>query len=376
MPMRTVSEVVVIGAGFAGAATARALVARGVRRVTVVEAEPTPGQHSSGKNAAIARRVIEDAVLAQLATESLAEIVGLEGGRLFERTGGLLIGLEPEVDKLYRAAKAVPELAAEATVLDRAGMAELVPVLQDTSATHGVFAKGEGIVDIHGLLLVYLDEARRQGAEVALGAKVTGITTHHGKLVAVETTGGRIACGALVNAAGFASNLIAAQAGLDPLPLQPTRRHLFVTAAYPGATREGKRWPFVWDATHGFYFRPEGAGLLMCACDQTPCGAEEPTTDPAVREVLAEKFSRHVPSLREARPAHMWAGIRVLTPDGRFVIGPDPRLQGFHWAAGLGGHGMTTSAGVGRLAAASVVDGCLPAPYAEAFRPGRFLDQG
>ena len=62
----------------------------------------------------------------------------------------------------------------------------------------------------------------------------------------------------------------------------------------------------------------------------------------------------------------------IADRDGRFVIGPDPDLGGLFWVAGLGGHGMTTSAGVGELAARGLVEGALPSPYREAFDPGRF----
>jgi glycine/D-amino acid oxidase-like deaminating enzyme len=59
-----------------------------------------------------------------------------------------------------------------------------------------------------------------------------------------------------------------------------------------------------------------------------------------------------------------------LTPDGRFVIGWDPKVENFFWVAGLGGHGMTTSAAVGDLAAALLIDG--PDKKSPAFSPGRF----
>ena len=66
-----------------------------------------------------------------------------------------------------------------------------------------------------------------------------------------------------------------------------------------------------------------------------------------------------------------WAGLRTLTPDGRFVIGWDPKVDGFFWVAGLGGHGVTTSSAVGALAAKLILnsdekgsDGFSPRRYA------------
>ena len=111
----------------------------------------------------------------------------------------------------------------------------------------------------------------------------------------------------------------------------------------------------------------------MCACDETPWNKGDVPVDETMRQILAEKFSAFVPRLTEARPAYVWAGLRVLTPDGRFIIGEDPRMKGFYWAAGLGGHGMTTSFGVGELVAQALTQEHPRDELSEAFRPGRFL---
>ena len=59
----------------------------------------------------------------------------------------------------------------------------------------------------------------------------------------------------------------------------------------------------------------------------------------------------------ELQPTHYWAGHRTFTPDSRFLLGPDPRLPGVNWAAGLGGHGVTAATAVGRRVAEAIVDG-------------------
>jgi len=62
--------------------------------------------------------------------------------------------------------------------------------------------------------------------------------------------------------------------------------------------------------------------------------------------------------------------LRTLTADGRFVIGWDPDIAGFFWVAGLGGHGMTTSAAIGKLAAELLIGG--PGRKSVPFAPERF----
>ncbi len=366
------SKIVIVGAGFAGAATAAALVARGVDEITILEAEPLYGAHASGKNAAMARRVIEDPLMSRLATDGVAGIVALgqrRGLALLRAVGGMIIGSEADVARLWRGGEPVPALAAEMTRLSRGEAAARVPALRGASAEAALATAGCGVVDIHALLTAQLDEAREGGARLRLGCPLTGVRRERGRVVAAETASGAIACDTLVIASGFSANRTAALAGATALPFRPVRRHLFTTEAL---AEIDPAWPFVWDVSAGVYFRPEGRGLLMCACDQTPWPAQAPTVDPAERERLAERFSEHVPALRDARPSHGWACVRQLTPDGRFVIGADPAVEGVFWVSGLGGHGMTTSAAVGALAAAGILDGAVPEPFGAAFSPGRF----
>jgi len=99
---------VIVGAGLAGAATAHALVARGVRDVTVLEREPVPGVHASGRSAALSRRLEHDPVLAELAREGVdfcaRPPAGFAAAPLLRVTGGLLLGDGPTLAALGAAA--------------------------------------------------------------------------------------------------------------------------------------------------------------------------------------------------------------------------------------------------------------------------------
>jgi glycine/D-amino acid oxidase-like deaminating enzyme len=93
--------------------------------------------------------------------------------------------------------------------------------------------------------------------------------------------------------------------------------------------------------------------------------------DIAAEELLAYKITRFMPALTNAPINRRWAGLRTLTPDGRFVIGWDPKVKGLFWVAGLGGHGVTTSSAVGALAADLITAGT--GAQSEAFSPARFF---
>jgi glycine/D-amino acid oxidase-like deaminating enzyme len=241
-----------------------------------------------------------------------------------------------------------------------------VPLLRDAEFDGAAWCGTDGIIDIHALLSGYLKAANARGARLRYGAGVRAIERHGGTFTIV-TEKDAVQARVIVNASGAWANTLAELAGARPLPLRPCRRHLFVSGPLSWVD---KGWPFVWDVTHEIYFRPEGDGLLLCACDQEELPPGDPPVKGDVQELLAEKIQNHIPALSDVSISRGWAGFRTLTPDGRFVIGWDGEVEGLFWVAGLGGHGMTTSAAVGRLAVDLLLSG--PERNAAAFSPTRF----
>jgi D-arginine dehydrogenase len=201
-------------------------------------------------------------------------------------------------------------------------------------------------VDIHALLTRYLQEARESGFVLRTRTEVQDLVVEAGRVVGVETTRGRVRADAVLDASGAWAGRLGRS---EPLPLRRLRRHLFVAGPPPGGHQ---RSPFAWVEDAAFYFRPEGDGLLLSPCDETPMPPGEPPTDPAAADMLAEKLSRHAPAFTDLPIRRSWACLRTFAPDRRPIIGADPALPGLFHIAGLGGFGMGTSAAVGELAAA------------------------
>jgi D-arginine dehydrogenase len=118
--------------------------------------------------------------------------------------------------------------------------------------------------------------------------------------------------------------------------MRPLRR----TAAVARARGVDPAWPLIADVGETFYFRPEGAGILVSPADETPsdpCDARPDDLDVA----LALERVNEATTLGLRSVISAWAGLRTFSPDRNPVAGPDPAAaEGFFWLAGQGGYGI------------------------------------
>jgi D-arginine dehydrogenase len=112
----------------------------------------------------------------------------------------------------------------------------------------------------------------------------------------------------------------------------------------------------VWALDKEVYLRRFENSALVCACDQELWHDEQVSADEACLEPLAERLERVCPALARARVSRYWACLRTFTKDRLPLIGPDPRVQGLSWLAGLGGFGISTALAAGDLLSKTVAD--------------------
>ena len=365
-------RIAIIGAGIAGAASAYYLASRGANRVILLDKERQPGTHSTGRNAAILRTAISDPALHAMARESAAFYMnppeGFSGPPLLNRTG-LYLAATADAEEKLRSWITRDDCSMGGHEVAATEIHQKVPDLSSGLACAWSFP-AEGVFDVHAILQGFLRGARAGGVDMRLGCSVNGIRAHEGRVQGLETHEGFLPVDAVLVATGGWAKVTPGDKKLE-LPLIPYRRHLLVTAPDPTLNSHG---PAVWIGGDDFYFRPESGGMLMSACDTVPVKPEEgELSDSSVLETLGQKTRRWLPRLAESGAAHFWAGMRTFAPDERFVVGPDPRLEGLHWAAGLGGHGITCGAAVGDLAASWLYDSLPNHHYSEAFLPQRLL---
>lgn len=370
------AEIVVVGAGVAGASAALWLSERA--RVRVLEQGPAAGAEASAQNAGMLRRLVPDALERALACRSAAQLERWreEGmpADAFRPTGALLAvtGPGPRAEALEGAAADLRARGLQVSSPEGAALLEVAPVLAGARVHRAWWLPEEGLLDAHAVVQTGLAAARRRGAEVELGRSVRRLIVRGGRVEGVETPTGPVLAEAVVLAAGAWGAWLAAEVGLARA-LVPLRRHLLHSAPHPLARPDH---PYTWLDDEGLYLRPEAGGWLVSPCDELavapPAGGG--STGPVLEEARAlalDKLERLVPAAAGLRLAGGWSGLRTFARDRRPWIGADPELEGLWWLSGLGGAGLSCAFALGEVLCASMEGRALPGLPLDALRPGR-----
>ena len=359
------SDVVIIGGAAMGSATAYFLkaVSGHSGSVTVIERDPTYAFSSTTLSAASIRQQFstpENIRMSLFGLEimrSLKERFGAGADIGFHEGGYLLLASAAGKSILEQNWRTQRAEGADIALLDPDGLKQRFAWLNVEDIAAGAYGQsGEGWFDAHSLLDLFRKAARDAGA-VYQRDEVVGIEHANGRAEAVALkSGGRIACGTLVNAAGPQAGDVAAMAGLA-LPVEPRKRSVFVVRCrtpLPGM-------PLLVEPG-GVYIRPEGE-VYICG------GAEDEADDPRAdgdfdvnyalfEDVVWPSLAAQVPALEELKLIRAWAGhYEYNTLDQNAIIGPHPAMPNFLFANGFSGHGLQQSPAAGRALAELITTG-------------------
>jgi D-arginine dehydrogenase len=368
-------EVVIVGAGVAGASLAYFLTRAGVRDVVVLERESAPARHASGRSAEALVEIEFDPLWQPLVAEGARFLreppEGFATVPLVRATGELNLLDEGERDAL---AGALPELSGqgiEVEILEPSEVKRRHPFISETDFAGASWLPHSGRIAVTALIDGYLAGAREAGAELWLDARVTDVEREAGRVSGVVTSRGPLRCRTLVCAAGAWAGELAAMAGALPVRLQPLRRTVISFDAPAGSAVQ--TWPLIAYESRGIYVAPEKDGLLASPMDEDPTEPCDAKAEPALVELALQRLGRLAASLRPDQVRSARAGLRTFAPDRRLLVGRDPVRPGFFWLAGQGGSGIETSPAVGRMAAELIARGATREPeLAAALSPARF----
>lgn len=357
-------DVLVVGAGIAGASTAYFLAPH--VRVAVLEREAHVGVHSTGRSAALYFASYGSPQVRALTRASRpffdAPPPGFASHPILSPRGALVVGRAPQEEAIHALHEAVRPHAPDARMLDSAALRAMVPVLNAGFAHRGVLQPDAADMDVHGLHQGYLRGVRTHGGSLHGGVSMQGIAKVAGRWTV--DAGERVyRAPLLVNAAGAWVDEVAAMAGVAPIGIEPRRRSAFLFA--PPEGMDCRPWPMVIDLDESFYFKPDAGLLLGSSANADPV----PPQDVQPEEIdIAMGIHRieQATTLRIRRPARTWAGLRSFVADGDLVGGFAPDADGFFWVAAQGGYGIQTSAAMGEACAHIALGRPLPAALQEA----------
>ena len=271
----------------------------------------------------------------------------VEGGYLFIVPPDRIAQLEANV-RIQRAHGCTVDL------LGPRELAERFPSMRVDDLGAGAHSPHDGWCDPHGLLWGLRRKAIELGAVYFEDRVVSATVDAHAVRQLHLAGGARIACDAVVNAAGAWAGEVANLMGMQ-LPVGPLRRfeHYF-TAGSPI-----ERLPYVKD-TARLAFRSEGPGFSCGLVDSDAVRGFDFEVDHGYFErVVWPAVAHRFPPLEAARCHRTWSGLyEQCELDGNPVIGAwNAHLPNLYTVAGFSGHGMMHAPAAGRAIAELIVDG-------------------
>jgi sarcosine oxidase, subunit beta len=374
------ADVVIVGGGIEGAATAWALAQRGLTDVVVVERN-TVGSGMTGKSSGIVRCHYGVSSLAAMAAvglevfEKAEEIFGHDIG--FRQTGYVVGVGEPNVESMCKSLAAQRAVGVQTEAIDTAEVARMWPFADLSPFAAFAWEARGGFGDAYQTAQAFAVAARGAGVRVRQGCAMTDLLLDGDRVAGVKLSDGtEVASRSVVVATGVWTRELLARYGID-VPIRVVREQIVMIS--PGV--DIGRVPVFSDLVSLQYIRPEPGGeVLFGNSDLSHVQDADPDDYPnrATEEfidVTVDRVGTRFPGFTGAAITGSYAGCYDVTPDWNPVIS-HTGIDGLIVAAGFSGHGFKIAPAVGRLVADLVVDGRSADPRIPErdFRLARFAE--
>ncbi len=357
----TTADLVIIGGGIVGAATAF-FAARAGLRPLLIERRPALCTLTTAAATGGFRLQFDNEEELALVRESVVvflDFAAITGQMTYDpmirQQGYLWLATEPTTAARQRELVAMQHAWGQDDIelLDGDDLRARFPYV-GANVRQARFRQGDGFLDPKQITMGF---AAASGAPIAVSCGVTGFRVVGGRLTGVETTAGTVSTEAAIVACGPLSGLLAETAGIA-LPITAVRRQKVILPDLPAVPPDA---PMTIDEETGVHWRPalRGAYLLFTDPETPPTAPQEDVpTDRRFAFQLLDPSSpvaaaRVVPFWRTVweRSSAYWliqAGQYTMTPDHRPLIGPTP-VDGLWVNTGYSGHGVMGSPAGSRL---------------------------
>jgi sarcosine oxidase subunit beta len=349
------SDVLVIGAGIVGCATALQLARRG-RKVTLLERDQA-GVRASGVNFGGVRQNGRDlrelplAMRARALWDDLPHLIGFDGE--FRATGNLRLASDEtraaQLDGFYTAATS-QGLGLER--LERAALRARFPWLSDKPIL-GVLCPGDGHANPRLVGPAFAFAAQEAGATLIERTEITEGWYASGAFNLRAADNRSFTAPVLVNCAGAWAGTVAGWFE-EAVTLTPEIPQVQVTEPLPYRIE-----PVLGFVGGDFYLRQTLRGNILFGSGQGRATADSLRSRPLPESMRrgAQIAIEFIPGLAHVPIIRAWTGVDGDTADGVCVVGPSETHPGLHHAFGFNGHGFLLGPGVGAVLTELIVDG-------------------
>ena len=368
-------DVVIVGAGLHGLATAYYLGKRhGVRKVALLD-KGYLGGGNSGRNTAILRSNYrtQEGIPFYDASVKLYEQMSeeLNWNVLFSQCGHLTLAhTDSSLIGLRVRAENNQVLGVDSKLIGPEEIKKLAPAIDVSSRARfpimaALYHPPGGVIRHDAVVWGYARACDRMDIEIHPYTEVTGIRVEKGRAVSVSTSRGNVAAGAVLNVtAGWAST-ISKMAGV-PLPIVSHQLQACVTEPLK---------PFldkvIVSAALHVYVNQTDKGELVLGAEIDPYQSYSLRSTLPTLEQIAGHTLDLFPQLHGIRVLRQWAGVCDMTPDYAPIIGRAEEVENFYMDVGWGTYGFKAGPIAGKCTAELIATGKTP-PLIQAFSPGRF----
>ncbi|HCV75349.1 NAD(P)/FAD-dependent oxidoreductase [Pseudomonas oryzihabitans] len=368
------ADVIVVGAGIMGSASAFFLRRRGLS-VLLLERDQV-GRFASGTNFGNVRR--QGRYLTQVALSNrsrgiwgrLPELIGddlefIPGGHL------RVVYDLGRIAMLHEYARAPETAALDLQVLEGAALHEKFPYL-GPEVVAGSYAPHDGHANPRLAAPAFARAGVREGVNLQEGVEITQVTKPDGDFLVQAADGRRYRAPRLLITAGAWGSRLSSQFG-EPVPIETHGPQMGVTEPLPYAFKEavGVSSPLV---SETIYFRQIPRGNVIFG----GCFRSRPDLDTRLARAEPHGLLNQLSQLRRLAPAlarvnviRTWSGVEGYIADDLPIMGPSSQVDGLYYAFGFCGAGFQLGPGVGDTMAELIATGRTETPLA-AFDIGRF----
>jgi len=363
-------DVVVVGGGIHGLATAYYLARAGLNNIAVFEKNYL-GSGASGRNGEMVRSAFGSVPWIRLYDKSLRLWQNLsrelDFNVMFSRHGYMVLATSPQqYENLQKNFKTQQELGLNTRLLESREVIRLAPQINPDMVAGGLIQANGGSARHDAAIWGYAKAARRLKVDIFPFTEVVDVVVKSGAVQAVRTSRGDVETKMAVNAAGAHDRRIARMAGIE-LPTATYRNEMMVTEPLKPFLRVAISAPsisaYMHQSARGEFL---GGGKIK---NPSPC--ESMKNSLATTRYIACQYVRLFPHLAGVRMMRQWAGNTCVSPDKGPLLGPVPEVEGLILSVGWGGYGFMGGPGGGKVLAEYILSREMPQEMLP-FNPQRF----